>query len=214
MIKYVVFDFDGTLADSKEVLLTVLDAIAVKHRLRKVDRDDINRLIKLPIAERCKAIGLPLYKIPLLAQEFYRLYEKNLHLIRLIDGMRELLYALIDRGYGIAIISSNSEKNIRDFLVSRKIDGIKDVICSNNLFGKNRIIEGFRKKHGLAGSELIYVGDEQRDVIASKKCGVRVIWVDWGYDDIDLAKSENPDYIAYKPEDILKILEEADPRES
>lgn len=206
MIKYVVFDFDGTLADSKDVLLTALDAIAEKHNLVKIERSDIGRLIRLPIAERCKCIKLPLYKIPLFVPEFYRLYKQNLHLIKLIDGMREMLDALRNKGYELAIISSNSEGNIREFLKSRKIEGIKDVICSNNLFGKDKVISNFLKKYHLEAPEIIYVGDEQRDIVAGRKCGVKVIWVDWGYDDINLAKKENPDYIAFKPEDILEIL--------
>lgn len=206
MIKYVVFDFDGTLADSKEVLLTVLDAIAEKHKLVKIERSDIDHLIKLPVTERFKRIKLPLYKLPMLAPEFYRLYKQNLHLIKLIDGMRELLEALRNKGYELAIISSNSESNIREFLNDRQVVGIKDVICSNNLFGKDRVINNFLKKYQLKASEIIYVGDEHRDIVAGRKCGVKVIWVDWGYDDINLARKENPDYIVYKPEDILKIL--------
>ena len=207
MIRYVVLDFDGTIADSKEVFLTVMDQFVEKHHLRKIEREEIDRLIQLPIPERLRYLKLPLYKIPLMAPEFYHLYKQNLDKISLMDGMRELLSGLKNKGYELAIISSNSEINIRQFIKDKQIEEyFKDIFCSSNIFGKHKMIKSFLKQYKLDASDIIYVGDEHRDVAACKKCGVKVIWVSWGYDDINLAKKENPDFIVYQPEEILNIL--------
>jgi phosphoglycolate phosphatase len=53
---------------------------------------------------------------------------------------------------------------------------------------------------------VIYVGDEQRDIAACKKCGVPIIWAGWGYDAIEIIKQEAPDYMIYTPKEILRIV--------
>jgi phosphoglycolate phosphatase len=123
----------------------------------------------------------------------------------LFDGIKELLEELNTCGFQLAIVSTNSEQNIRECLKHNQIDFINEIICSNNMFGKNEDIKRFLKTHKLKDSEAIYVGDEVRDIIAGKKSGVKVIWVSWGYDQIDNAKKEHPNYIVHKPHEILSI---------
>jgi phosphoglycolate phosphatase len=88
-----------------------------------------------------------------------------------------------------------------------QIDYIKDIFCSNNIFGKDKIIRYFLKVRKLKKSEVIYVGDELRDIVGCRKAGIKVIWVGWGYDVIDMASRENPDYIVDTPAQILDIVE-------
>ena len=63
------------------------------------------------------------------------------------------------------------------------------------------------KAFNLKKSEVIYVGDELRDIIACKKVGIKVIWVGWGYDVEDVVKQEYPDYIVHIPNEILGIVQ-------
>ena len=77
MIKYVVFDFDGTLVDFKAVFISVFNQLAEKHGFKKIELSNIEILRKLSIKERCKHLNLPLYKIPFLSAELLDLY-KNL----------------------------------------------------------------------------------------------------------------------------------------
>lgn len=206
MIKYIIFDFDGTLVDSKDIAIASINMLAEKYRFKKICEEDIEALRNLTIAERCKALNVPLYKLPLWAAEFYSLYKNAMKELDLFDGIKETLTELRNRGYEIAIISSNSEHIIREFLSKHKIDIINKIYCSKNLFGKDKIIKRFLSKHKLKSSEVIYVGDEHRDIIACKKNEVKVIWVDWGFDVIETIKPDIPDYIAYKPADILTII--------
>ncbi|WP_207425500.1 HAD-IA family hydrolase [Pedobacter sp. SYSU D00535] len=208
MIKYVVFDFDGTLADSKEVVIGVYNDIAEKHGFRKVSAEEAGLLRPLSIKERCRILNVPIYKLPLLAGDFLYRYHNQLNNIRLYPEIEKLVEDLRGEGFEVGVISSNSEKNIREFLSRNLRSGVEDVFCSSNLFGKDRVIKRFLKRHQLKTSEIIYVGDEQRDVIACKKTSVNMIWVSWGYDPYQLVQSENPRFIAHTPADILKTLQE------
>ena len=54
--------------------------------------------------------------------------------------------------------------------------------------------------------ELLYVGDEHRDIIACNKVNVPFMWVSWGIDGFDLIEKENPKYVVHKPEEIVDVL--------
>ena len=145
MIKYIIFDFDGTLADSREVFISVFNQIAEKHNYRKMEAENLHHLRTLTITERCRYLKVPLYRIPFLATEFLSLYKKALQNVVLFEGIKELLEALNSIGYEMAIISSNAESNISDFLKSNGIGTISKIYCSTSLFGKDKLIKGFLK---------------------------------------------------------------------
>lgn len=204
MIKLIIFDFDGTLVDSKEISLTIYNQLAKKYNVKSIE--NIESIRRLPLLERFKALDIPIYKLPLFAADFTKQYRLSLKNLAMVPGIKELLIELNSQGYQLGIVSANSESNIRDFFRENQLDVIGTLLNSTNIFGKDLVIKKLLSAQKLHPSEVIYVGDEIRDITACKKLGIKIIWVDWGYDLLDARKHEQPDYVASSPQDILSIL--------
>ncbi|MCK5758382.1 MAG: HAD hydrolase-like protein, partial [Clostridiales bacterium] len=195
MIKYIIFDFDGTLADSGDISFKAMNKMAKKHKFRELDWSDIEKIRGMSVIERSRFMGVSLLKVPFLAPEFYSRYKEVMHEMDLHESMADLLKRLKDDGYGLVVISSNSESNIREFLHDKNISEISEVICSHLIFDKDKIINKFLKRKGLSNTGVIYVGDEIRDITACKKSGIPIIWVDWGLDVKETVEEYEPDFM-------------------
>lgn len=143
MLKYVVFDFDGTLVDSQDIFVPIYNQLAEKHGYKTVSEEEIEPLRKLSIPERCKQLHVPLYKLPILALEFYKLYQPSIKDLVLFNGMKEVLDELHRKGYGIAVISSNSEEHIRAFLHNNQIKIFKKFFVRKICLGKIKLSRNF-----------------------------------------------------------------------
>jgi len=205
-MKHIIFDFDGTLADSTAVFASVWNTIARKYDFKEVKLEDIDALKKISLIERSKLFNFPLHKLPIILPQFYRLYQQSLQDVHLFDHIKDVLKAIADKGYTIAIISSNASDNIIEFLKVHDIDCVSEVLCSSHIFGKDKVIKKYLKEANINRSDVFYVGDEQRDIIACKKVGIPIIWVGWGYDALEVIESEKPDYKVYAPAEILNII--------
>ena len=205
-MKHIIFDFDGTLADSTAVFASAWNTLSQKYKFKGIELKEIDTLKKLSISERSKLFDFPMYKLPMILPQFYKLYRQSLNDVHLFEGMKEVLLEIDKRGYKILIISSNSKDNILEFLKMNGIDCIADVLCSNRIFGKDKVMKKFLKESSVSSSEVIYIGDEQRDIVACKKAGVPIIWVEWGYDAIEVIQNEEPEYKVATPEEILEII--------
>ena len=206
MLKYVIFDFDGTLADSKMALLSSWNSFALKNNFKELKLEELETMKKLSIKERCKLLNFPMYKLSFVIPQIYKLYRKAINDVTLFDGVKDLLQGLEKKSYKTAIISSNSKENILMFLKGNKIESITNILCSKSIFGKDKLINKFLKDNKLDASEVIYVGDEKRDLVACKKTGIKMIWVSWGYDSIEVFEGEYPDYKVNKPSEILEVI--------
>lgn len=202
--KYIVFDFDGTLVDSRSIFISLYNELAVKHGYALMTEDNLPHLRSLSISERCKYLNVPLYKIPFLVSAVIKKYKDAVPQLEFNKGVEQLLSSLAENNIQYAVLSSNSKKNIAQFFELKGIVN-DDIYCSRSVFGKHVLLNKFLKEKKLEASEIFYVGDELRDVIACRKSGVKVAWVSWGYDNEQVFKNNKPDHILHDPVDILEL---------
>lgn len=206
-MKTIIFDFDGTIVNSRDLIIQLYNELAEKNNYIPINQANFKELTHIPILDRCKRLKVPLYKIPSLLVKVMGMYKSHLSSLQIHDDVSKLIINLKSQGYRLLIVSSNSENTIRDVLKMNNID-IFDSIFSSKLFGKHKVINSMLKKFSLETNDVIYIGDEVRDIVSCQKSKIKIVAVTWGYDSPELLRSGNPDYIVDNPLEIRSILQE------
>jgi phosphoglycolate phosphatase len=204
--KLVIFDFDGTLSDSGEWFLSILDDLSERFRFRRVvDRDEVERLRRRPTREVIQHLGIPGWKLPLIARHVRARFRENARDIRTFDGVRAMLQTLADAGIRMMLCSSNGEANVRAVL-GPDAARFEAYFCGSGLFGKVAKFRRAIKASGLAPSAILAIGDETRDIDAARAVGIGAGAVLWGYANPDLLIAMRPDITFAHPADIVAHL--------
>jgi len=191
--KLVIFDFDGTLADSFPLFLKLLNQLADQHNFRKADASELDLLRSYNVRQIIKHIGLPYWKMPIIGNQVKTLMGQNLDQIALFPGVSELLPRLVEKGITLAIVSSNSLENIRQVLGPANTALITYFECGTSLFGKRHRIGKVLKRSGFKPAEALCVGDEIRDIEAARDANVAFGGVAWGYAKADTLRALTPE---------------------
>jgi phosphoglycolate phosphatase len=206
MVKNIIFDFDGTIVNTKKLVINLYNEIAEKNKFKMVNELELDYISGLSYKDKAKYLRIPFYKVQLLMAGVLKTYKSRLNTIGLIDGIEDVLYKLKEKNIKLSIISSNSESIIKEYFQNKGIQVFDDIHSAKGLFGKDVSISRYISKRRLDKHETLYVGDEVRDIQACKKSFVKIIAVTWGFDIPDVLKSHNPDFLVSTPKEILDII--------
>ncbi len=204
--RVLLFDFDGTIADTAATMVEIYNTIAVQDGYRTIDARTLVGLRNQSARDAIRSLGIPLFQMPFVLARLRRGLHARIHTVRVIDGMPPVLDDLKARGYRLAIVTSNSSDNVRQFLDGNAIRAIDDVHADHNLFRKHRVIARLMRERGWSPDDLVYVGDESRDVEMARRCGIRIISVTWGYNTRELLADAKPDALIDRPSDLTDVL--------
>lgn len=203
-MKTLIFDFDGTIADSFETLLGIFEEIHVRNK--KLTPEEVSKLRGESIRQIVKYLRIRRWQIPRLILKAKRLLALQMKDIRAFQYLPQIIRGLHEDGHQIFILSTNSEKNISEFLKNNKLDG-----CFTKIYGdiglrsKSSALKKIMRKEKLNRSDCVYIGDEVRDIEAARKAEVTSVGVTWGFNNPAAIKNAKPDIVAQKPKDLLKI---------
>lgn len=204
MGRAIIFDFDGTIADSFQYVYDFLareagvagsqaEAAAMQYR-------------GLSMKAMALKLGIPLWRLPFLYFKGRRVMRRHLMHVQPFGGMPEIIEALHAGGDQLFIVSANSARNVRMFLRQNRLDGyFKGVRGGAGIMGKVAIIRQVIARYRLSKSECWYIGDEVGDMVAAKVVGVRAVAVTWGFASIN-SLEEVADVCVHKPEALVEVL--------
>jgi phosphoglycolate phosphatase len=205
--KVIIFDFDGTIADTVDALVSIANRLAVEFKYIKITHGELALLRHLTSREIIKYSGISFFKIPFLLKKVKGELKDKIKEFKPIPEIQDALIELRNDGHRLGIITSNSQENVTQFLKSNDLDYLFEFIYSGvTIFGKTTIINNVLRQKQLKPQEVIYVGDETRDIEASKKANIKVIAVSWGFNSVEALAKEKPDFLIHQPKELLEVI--------
>jgi phosphoglycolate phosphatase len=200
--KLIVFDFDGTLADTLGTLVEITNRLAPEFSYPQISDRQLADLQYLSPWEIIKLSRVSLWKLPFLLRRVKQEFQQEVDKVKLFPGIVEVLATLRAQGYRLGIVSSNSEGNIRSLLQRYHIEHLFDFVSAAHTFGKGGAIARIARKYQIPKSDVIYVGDEIRDIYAARSIGIKIVAVGWGFNHPTALMNQEPDLFITKPQAI------------
>jgi phosphoglycolate phosphatase len=198
-----IFDFDGTIADSMEWALRVMNEVAQQYGFREISADEREMLRGRPNREVIAYLGIPAWKLPLIARGVRKIAERDISQIRIFPWVPDLFSSLRRRGTAISIVSSNSETNIRRVLGAEVASMAQQYAGGAALFGKAAKIKAVIRRCASSREFTTSVGDEIRDIEAAHAVGISSLAVTWGYATAPALEAARPTQLVQDPAELL-----------
>jgi len=200
-----IFDFDGTLADSFGVFVRVFNECAARYGIRRIEEHAIRELRGMGGRAIQAKLGIAAWKTPFIAREMRRRMHDRVQEVRLFPGIPDVLKRLSDSGITLAVVTSNSEQNVRAVLGPELAGRIGHYACGAALLGKARRFTQVLRRSALPAAQAIAVGDEIRDSEAAAVAGIDFGAVTWGYTLPEALAAQSPRITFERVEDLLEL---------
>ncbi|MFU8831769.1 MAG: HAD family hydrolase [Wenzhouxiangella sp.] len=218
MPKAVLFDLDGTLVDTAPDLVGTLMALRAARGLDEMEESALR-----PMATR-GALGLleagfghePGYEAADLREEFLSHYAANIWVRSCVfDGIEHLLKQLQQQGLGLGIVTNKVEALAVPVVEKAGWADLFACLIAGDTISRSKpdpapVLEACRRLN-LAPEEVMFVGDDPRDVEAGRGAGVMTVVASWGYLPAgDDASGWGADVVINHPSEVLTLLRTED----
>ncbi|HRK84879.1 MAG TPA: HAD hydrolase-like protein [Alcaligenes faecalis] len=201
----VMFDLDGTLADSLGFFIRTHNLLAAKYHFQPIQPHEVELLRQRSPCEIMDHLGLPRWKLPFVSRDFVRLMRLHGQEVCMFAGVERVLRDLHAHGLQLAVVSSNSVENSRRILGEDLCRLMSCIDGGASLFGKRTRILRVMKKLSIQPGQAIYVGDQLTDADAARAASVAFGAVCWGYGAPQALAQTSPE-VTFETVDTLRLL--------
>lgn len=213
-IKLVIFDFDGTLADTKENIILTFQMTMKELGVEIKSRQECAATIGLTLEDAFKVLypGMAAEKYILLRDTYRRIFKENRKILvpGLFPEVMETLEELRRRGYLMSIASSRQSPSLHSFLEDMKIAHLFEyAVGGDNVEhpkpAPDAVLQILRH-YNLSAEEAFVVGDMPFDINMATNAGVKSCGVTWGNADAAQLRESGANYVIDKMSQLLEIL--------
>jgi phosphoglycolate phosphatase len=206
-VKVILFDFDGTIADTYQAIAKITNQLSTEFGYKALDQEELILIKNISSREIVKRSEISIFKLPFLVRRVRAELSKEIAELQPIKGIAQVLLKLKKQGYILGIVTSNNKENVNIFLAKNQLDHLFSYIYSSTaIFGKHRVLNQVIREHNIVQSDIIYVGDETRDIRSARKSLISVVAVSWGFNAAEILQEHQPDYLVAEPSELLEAI--------
>jgi len=212
MFKYILFDLDGTLTDSKEGLFKSFQHALLHFGIDEQDPENLKRFIGPPAHYAfCEFYDFS-EEDAIKAIEVFRerFSVKGIYENKLYPGIFNMLKTLKEHGKKVALATAKPEvfakTVIKYFDIEQFFDCVVGTSLDNTDHNKTFILNQVLKKLNADKNTSVMVGDRKFDIEAAKECGIASIGAEYGYAPKNELKNCGADFLARSADDLLRLL--------
>lgn len=185
MLKCVIFDWDGTLADSISKITACKHFLALKYKLARPSVETVRNVLGLPF-ELALSTCFPTANKEILKQmgtEFHSLMQQDEYQADLYSGVKDMLASLKEQGIMLAIATSKDRRELNKALLFHKLTDVFDISCCGKEYKEKpdpTMINSIMAKLSLHANECLMIGDTTTDVEFANRAGIPVVCVSFG----------------------------------
>jgi HAD superfamily hydrolase (TIGR01549 family) len=205
-ITTVIFDFDSTLAYSLPEIKKIFLEIAQEFSYPATPKL-IEELIHKEAQEIIRELKVPLWELPKVEKLFRLKMKAIIKNVELFPQTKKMITDLKKEGLRLGIFTSNAKENIEWFLQKHHLEKDFDFIDGGSgFFGKAQKLKKLLRRKKLRKEDVVYIGDETRDIVAAQKNQVKVVGVTWGMNPRPVMAKYHPDYLVDNQQELVAII--------
>lgn len=204
--KLLVFDFDGTIADTLKVTLTIVNELGQDFGWPVLDKDEFFELRQKSTGELMKMTGLSPVKFPRVLRKARKAFKTHMADVPPITGMPEVLQELKQRGFMMGVLTSNSRRNVKQFLQLHQLEFFDFIYAPDKLNGKGVVLKKILRRYKFQADQVVMIGDELRDLEAALSVPLDGVGVTWGFHEADHLQQAQPQAVLQTPPELLDLF--------
>jgi len=201
---FLIFDFDGTVADTKDLILDIGNIYASEIGVAPISEEDVDTYYNEGARALMAKRNFSVIDVVRLLKRGSEIFAERSGSVRLVPGIGEVIGEMADGGVYIAVVTSNTEESVRKIMgdLSKSFIGI---FPEKDLFGKAAKLKKVMKAFGADPKNVFYIGDEPRDMAAAVKAGVHPVGVTWGFGSKQSLISAGAEAVIGSPEELKRV---------
>ena len=217
MIKAILFDLDGTIADTIDAIRHGINLAMCELGYPESSREDVlshinfgaRHLIRLSLPEQYQSDEA---RVDEALAVYNRTYSKTyMETDRPYDGIPEVVLTLAARGYAIGVLSNKQDAFVQNLVPALLPEGtykaVRGQVPGAPAKPDPTVPLSLCRALGAEPHECVLVGDSDVDMATAKNAGFLAVGVSWGYRSRERLLEKGADAIAETPEDIVKIVD-------
>ena len=209
-LKLLIFDFDGTLADTTSHILNCIKKCIIKFNLRRLSNEDLAVYSGATLSEAMQELGATEEQLQEIKSYYTSIFFEDVSDIHLYKHVAQVLNELKNNGYTLAVATNRRRKMITLLLDLLGISSVFDkIVCETDVNNKKPnadMVKLILEELNYTKDETLVLGDTKYDILMSKNANCKSCYVCYSTETDDSIISLHPDLVIHDFQELIRLL--------